>query len=98
MFRLPFKVIWSSNNIFSCTPLAPTSHTKYKVIDIAPSNKSVMTFKFPTTNFERILRRNKTARISGQSSECSDCPFIHIEQFLGTQNIENLYILDHIKV
>ena len=39
----------------------------------------------PSTNFPLLLLRkleekgNKTARISGQSPECSDCPLIDIE-------------------
>ena len=33
---------------------------------------------------------NKTARMKGQNYECSDCPLIHIELFLGEENIEKL--------
>ena len=33
---------------------------------------------------------NKTARISGQSPECSDCSLIHIQKFLEKENIENV--------
>ena len=33
---------------------------------------------------------NKTARISRRGPECSDCPLIHIEEFLGKEIIENL--------
>ena len=36
---------------------------------------------------------NKTARLSGQNPECSDCPLIQVGQFLGKENIINLYIL-----
>ena len=39
----------------------PTRHIKYKRIDLAPSNKSIMANKLlPTTNLERFLRRFKS--------------------------------------
>ena len=44
-----------------------------------------------------IIDANKTARISGQSHECSDYPLIHIDHFLGKENIEKLYFLDNIR-
>ena len=37
---------------------------------------------------EFFIAMNKTARISWQSPECSDCPLIHIEYFLGKENFE----------
>ena len=33
---------------------------KYKVIDVAPINKSVLAYKLPWTNLERFLRRIKS--------------------------------------
>ena len=35
----------------------PTRHVKYKVIDFAPINKSIMANKLLLTNLERFLRR-----------------------------------------
>ena len=34
-----------------------TRHLKYKMIDFAPSNKSIMANKLPSINLERFLRR-----------------------------------------
>ena len=34
----------------------PTRHIKYKRIDFAPCNKSIMAFKLFSTNLERFLR------------------------------------------
>ena len=42
---------------FLCKIHPPTRHIKYKLIDSAPSNKSVMANKLPITNLERLLRR-----------------------------------------
>ena len=38
----------------------------------------------------KTFKCSKTARISGQSLEFSDCPFIHVEQFFRKDNTENL--------
>ena len=38
----------------------PTRHIKYKRIDFAPCNKSIMANKFLPTHLERFLRRIKT--------------------------------------
>ena len=35
-------------------------------------------------------KKNKTARISGQSPDCSVYPLIHIDWFLEKENIDNL--------
>ena len=37
----------------------PTRHIKYKNIDFAPCNKSIMANKLLSTNLERFLRRIK---------------------------------------
>ena len=39
---------------------------KYNVLDFAPINKSLVAIKLPSNNLEHFLRRNKTARLSGQ--------------------------------
>ena len=39
---------------------SPTRHVKYKVIDFAPSTKSIMANKLLSTNLERFLRRIKS--------------------------------------
>ena len=44
------------------------------------------------------FKENKTARIPGPSPEFSDCLLAHTEQFLENENIENLLILDNIRV
>ena len=38
----------------------PTRHIKYKKIDLAPCNKSIMAKKLLSTNLERFLRRIKS--------------------------------------
>ena len=38
----------------------PTRHIKYKTIDFAPCNKSIMANKLRLTNLERFLRRIKS--------------------------------------
>ena len=38
----------------------PTHHKKYKRIDFAPCNKSIMANKFLPTSLERFLRRIKS--------------------------------------
>ena len=38
----------------------PTRHIKYKVIDFAPVNKSIMAYKLPWTKLERFLERTKS--------------------------------------
>ena len=38
----------------------PTRHIKYKRIDFAPCNKSIMANKLRSTNLERFLRRIKS--------------------------------------
>ena len=38
----------------------PTRHIKYKNIDLAPCNKSIMANKLLSTNLERFLRRIKS--------------------------------------
>ena len=38
----------------------PTRHVRYKRIDFAPCNKSIMAFKLLATNLERFLRRIKS--------------------------------------
>ena len=38
----------------------PTRHIKYKRIDFAPCNKSIMANKLLPTNLERFLRRIKS--------------------------------------
>ena len=49
-------------------------------------------------NRKAIVISNKTARMSEQNPESSECPLIHIKYFLGKEKIENLYNLDDIKV
>ena len=46
----------------------PARHIKYKVIDFAPINKSIMLYKLPWTNLERFLRRIKS-RLQVNSAE-----------------------------
>ena len=38
----------------------PTRHIKYKNIDLAPFNKSIMAKQFRSTNLERFIRRIKS--------------------------------------
>ena len=40
----------------------PTRHIKYKKIDFAPINISIMAYKLSWTNLERFLRRIKSPR------------------------------------
>ena len=47
-----------SNEFFKNHP--PTRHIKYKTINLAPSNKSVMANKLPSINLEQFLRRIKS--------------------------------------
>ena len=62
MFRLPFKFLWSSNNIKNLNVIKfekkivifyenhpPTRHLKYKKIDLAPFNQSIMANKLLLT-------------------------------------------------
>ena len=42
-----------------CEIHLPTRHIKYKVIDFAPSNKSIMAKKLPSNNLDFFLRRIK---------------------------------------
>ena len=44
-----FEIFWENH--------PPTHHTKYKVINIASSNESIMANKLPSNNLERFLRR-----------------------------------------
>ena len=48
---------FSKNLIFLNKNHPPTRHIKYKRIDLAPCNKSIMANKFLSTNLERFLRR-----------------------------------------
>ena len=43
-----------------CENHPPTRHIKYKEINFAPCNKSIMANKLPSTNLERFLRRIKS--------------------------------------
>ena len=43
------------NLSFFCENNPPTRHIKYKVINFASSNKSVMAIKLPSNNSERFL-------------------------------------------
>ena len=43
-----------------CENHPPTRHIKYKVIDFAPSNKSVMANKLLLANLELFMRRIKS--------------------------------------
>ena len=76
MFRRPFKVLWSSNNIKKLMVLkqndffskiwnfvwksSATNHIKYQRIDFAPCNKSIMENKLLSTNLDWFLRRIKS--------------------------------------
>ena len=44
----------------NCENHHPTRHIKYKVINFASSNKSVMANKLPSINLEGVLRRIKS--------------------------------------
>ena len=46
---LKFKIFYENH--------PPTLHIKYKKIDFAPCNKSIMENKLPLTNLERFVRR-----------------------------------------
>ena len=53
----------------------PTRHIKYKVIDFAPINKSIMAYKLPWTNLERFLRRIKSRlRVIARNLSRVNCP------------------------
>ena len=43
-----------------CENRLPTRHIKYKVINLASSNKSIMAIKLLSTNLKRFLRRIKS--------------------------------------
>ena len=43
-----------------CENHPPTRHIKYKVINLASNNKSIMANKLLSTNLERFLRRIKS--------------------------------------
>ena len=45
---------------FFCEKHLPSRQIKYKVINYAPSYKSFMANKLPSTNLERFLRRIKS--------------------------------------
>ena len=73
---------------------SPARHLKYKLIDFVPINKSIMANKlisgYIRHSFKKTMENpNKTARISRQSPESSECLLIHIEYFLK-KSIENL--------
>ena len=53
MKKNKFSKIWKF--FFENHP--PTRHIKYKTIDFAPCNKSIMANKLLTTNLEQFLRR-----------------------------------------
>ena len=53
-FFLKFEIFYGSH--------PPTRHLKYKRIDFAPFNKSIMANKLLSTNLERFLRRIKSPR------------------------------------
>ena len=46
--------------IFLMKIIPPTRHIKYKKIDFAPCNKSIMANKLRSTNLERFIRRIKS--------------------------------------
>ena len=50
-----FSKIWNFYENYS-----RTRHIKYKSIDFAPCNKSIVTNKLLSTNLERFLRRIKS--------------------------------------
>ena len=52
-FSLKFEFFFDENH-------PPTRHIKYKTIDFAPCNKSIMANKLLLTNLERFLRRIKS--------------------------------------
>ena len=47
--------------VFFCENYPPTRHIKYKVITFAPSNKSIIANKLPSTNLKLFLRRRPMA-------------------------------------
>ena len=51
-----FSKIWN----FFYENYPPTRHNKYKVINFAASNKSILANKFLSTNLERFLKRIKS--------------------------------------
>ena len=56
-----------------------------------PNKSQCKEKRFPTLQLLANLNAemNKTARISGQSPECSDYPLIRIKYFLGKENNGN---------
>ena len=52
IFFLKFEVFYENH--------PPTRHIKYKRIDFAPCNKSIMAIKLLSTKLERFLRRVKS--------------------------------------
>ena len=53
IFFLKFEIFFDENH-------PPSRHIKYKKIDFAPCNKSIMANKLLLTNLERFLRRIKS--------------------------------------
>ena len=51
-FSLKFEIFYENH--------PPTRHIKYKMIDSAPCNKSIMANKLRSTNLERFIRRIKS--------------------------------------
>ena len=54
------EIFFFKFNFFKNENLPPTRHVKYKTIDFAPCNKSIMAKKLLSTNLERFLRRIKS--------------------------------------
>ena len=59
--KMKRKTIKKKIEIFFCEKHHPTRHLKYKVINFAPSNKSVEASKLPSTNLERLLKSIKSS-------------------------------------
>ena len=53
IFFYNLRIFWENN--------PPTRHIKYQVVDVAPSNKSFIINKLPSTTLERFLRRIKSS-------------------------------------
>ena len=96
-----FKMIWESSEKQWVPPYSFLNYVKcvrcFRLKKDFFLSYNYFNNAFSNGHFERffqfinqILIINKTARISGQSSECSDCPLIHIEKFLGQEKNENL--------
>ena len=51
-FFLNFEIFYENH--------PPTRHIKYKKVDFAPCNKSIMANKLRSTNLERFIRRIKS--------------------------------------